>query len=227
MALLRFLRHWLVLPSPIDLGWSESDALGLRQFDPYHEGKTWEDWTDHVKQHYPVRYFLLEVVPRWFRSWVVWPSRRIYELILDHLLPSRRYHQLDLRGVDPLSVYRHGYLDPCDVFWLAGWASLMRWDRERRRDTGTRKVEIERNSTSSTQYAEALELVHYWTVTRIEREEQCNQLHAAVNAILPSMANRERYEAAQDVWLKHFRASQELDQSMWSRLSALRTFLWH
>jgi len=228
MNLLRLLRDWARLPSPVDLGWSETDGLGLRQFTPYQEGKTWEDWDDYVRAEYPGRYFLVERVPRWFRRWFVWPLRHFRDLVLDHVLPSRRYHRLDLRGIDSLSAYRHGYLDPSEVFWLAGWASLMRWHGEnrKRRERSQAKGELEPESTHSQQYYEALDLVRYWTVVRMEREKHCDTLRAAVDAILPTLANRDSYEAAQDAWLHHFRESQDLEQKMWLRLAALRTFLW-
>ena len=156
-----FLRRWLRLPSPVDLGWSKTDALGMRRFTPYQEGKTWEDWHEYVQIRYPIRYFLAEAVPEWGKHWLIWPIRRFWAWLLDYLLPSRRYHLLDLRGVDPLSSYRHGYLDPCEMFRLAGWAALMRWHRE----SGSRQWVDQRE-----RYREAAELILYWTVTRIQRQ---------------------------------------------------------
>jgi len=218
------LRRWFRLPSPVDLGWSNSDALGLRQFTPYQEGKTWEDWVDHVRAHYPIRYVLLELLPMWVRRWVVWPLRRLRALVLDHALPRRRYHLLDLRGVDPLSVYRHGYLDPCEVFRLAGWACLLRWYRESGAEYDQRDLDPE--STQFKQYDQAIELVHYWTITRVARDKQCDHLRAAVDRIPATPENRARHEAAKDHWLDHYRLSEELEEQMWLRLAALRPFLW-
>jgi hypothetical protein len=221
LSLLRELwRHWFRLPTPIDLGWSDRDALGLRQLTPYQEGRTWEDWAAHVRAHYPVRYFLNEVLPLWLKSWFVWPLERCWAWLLDHLVPSRRYHLLDLRGVDPIDRYQHGYIDPCDQFRIAGWASLMRWYREGGHDSETS------DELRSKQHSEALDLVHYWTVTRLEREARCNQLRAAVTAIPTTADNRERYEAASDAWYCYFRENGQLDEAMWLRLAALRPYLW-
>jgi hypothetical protein len=220
------LRRWLRLPSPVDLGWSDTDALGMRQFTPYQEGKTWEDWTDYVRAHHPVRYFLAEILPLWVQRRFIWPVERFCSLVLDHVLSSRRYHLLDLRGVDSLSHYRHGYLDPSEVFRLAGWASLMRWYRESGRDKDQRHWGLELDSQQLKQYCEALELVNYWSVIRVERETRCDQLYAAVAAIPTTPENQQRYEAARDIWLQHFRESEDLEEAMWLRLAALRSFLW-
>lgn len=227
MALYRFFsRRFFRLPSPTDLGWSSTDALGLRKFTPYQEGKTWEDWNAYVRSHYPVRYFMAETLPRW--TWAKWirPMQRIWRWVLDHVVPSRRYHYLDLRGVDPLSMYSHGYLDPSDVFWLAGWACLMRWYRETGSRTDLREQGLDPQSHHVRQYCEALELVRYWTITRLEREKQSERLHNAVEAIQTTPENQARYESAKNDWLEYHHASERLEEVMWVRLAVLRPFLW-
>lgn len=224
------MRRWLRLPTPVDLGWSNSNALGMREFTPYQEGKTWEDWDAHCKAHYPVRYFLSEVLPLWIQMWFIWPLGRLRDWVLDHVVPRRRYHFLDLRGIDPISEYSHGYLDPCTVFYLAGWASLMRWHREDRNDPRQwmtaemladpiHKDQIEHHD-------EAMHLVHYWTVTRKEREDRDHALYLIVKGIDTIPENKEAYEEANHAWLEHHRESERLDEEMWLRLAAIRQFLW-
>lgn len=198
----------------------------MRQFTPYQEGKTWEDWADHMRAHYPVRYFLSEVLPLWVKRRFVWPWQRLRDWVLDHAVPSRRYHLLDLRGIDPLSHYRHGYLDPCDVFWLAGWASLMRWHRESAGVKTQRELDLNLDSTRHKLYCEALELVHYWTVTRAERAKESERLRAIVDEIQTTLENQSRYEAARDEWLEQYQASEKLEEAMWLRLAPLRPLLW-
>ena len=222
------------LPSPKDLGWSEHNALGSRELTPYQEGKTWEDWDDHCRAHYPVRYFLIETLPMWLNEWFVWPFRRARRWILDRM-PGRRYHVLDLRGVDPLSNYRAGYLDPCEVFRLAGWASLMRWHRESERHghhKDPRKWATEEDlkdpglRDQRDRFIEACDLVHYWTIVRVERDQESTRLRGLANAIEPTAENQEAYEAAEALWLAYWQESERLEDEMWLRLAVIRNFLW-
>lgn len=217
-----FLRDLLRIPTPVDLGWSKHNALGMRELTPYQEGKTWEDWQEHIKEHYPIRYFLAAVLPLWVKLWLIWPVGRARDWLLDHCIPSRRYHLFDLRGIDPLSNYRHGYIDPCTVFWLAGWGSLLRWHKE----DGQHLNPEDWESNSSAEQKEALALVHYWTVERVERDRRCDDLYRAVGAISPTPENREAYEAANQVWLAYYQESERLDQAAWLRLAAIKDYLW-
>lgn len=223
-----FLRRWLRLPTPIDLGWSKHNALGSREFTPYQEGKTWEDWKEYVRSRYPVRYFLAEVLPLWVKLWLIWPLGRVRAWVLDHVVPRRRHHFLDLRGIDPLSGYRHGYLDPCQVFWLAGWASLMRWYREDGGGVGHIDLNewLDQESLQVKQYKEALALVYYWTVERIERNRRSDELYRVMDAIQTTLENQDRYEAAAERWLRHSQDSEALEEAMWLRLATIRGFLW-
>jgi hypothetical protein len=227
-----FFRRLLRLPTPVELGWSDHNALGSRDFTPYQEGKTWEDWREHCRKQYPVRYFLAEVLPLVIKMSLLWPMGRVRDWVLDHVVPSRRCHILDLRGVDPLVTYRHGYMDPCHVFWLAGWASLMRWNRESAegknpRQWMTPEMHADLGYQAQLQtYDEAIALVEYWTVTRIERDRRCSDLYRVVKTIAPTPENRERYEAATDEWLSYYRESESLEDSMFMRLVAIRCHLW-
>jgi hypothetical protein len=45
----------------------------------------------------PIRYFLSEELPFWWRVNVVNPINKITYWLKSHLFPSRRYHILDLR----------------------------------------------------------------------------------------------------------------------------------
>lgn len=232
MSLRLRLRRWVGLPTPVELGWSKSNSLGMRAFTPYQEGKTWEDWREHCQKRFPIRYFLSEILPLWFMRKFVWPLERLRDWVLDRCLPSRRYHIFDLRGVDPLSSYRQGYVDPSHVFWLAGWGSLMRWYRESSADKDPRiwmTPEDHADPGLAAQlknYDELIALHRYWTVTRLEREHRGAELLAASDAIEPTPENRERYEAAKAEWLAYYQASEALEEEMWMRLAAMRGHLW-
>lgn len=102
------------LPSPKELGWSDTNALASKMF-PNHgvDEKTWEDWEEKMRSEYPVRYFLGDTLPRWFSlRWKLYVKDPIY-WVKCHTLPSYRFHMLDLRQSKkegPLA-YRYGWID--------------------------------------------------------------------------------------------------------------------
>jgi hypothetical protein len=99
------------LPSPVDLGWSKTNALGARDF-PSPGQKTWEDYYDYLKTTFPIRAFIAITVADWL-YYTVWmtikrPVANAYYWLVSHLIPSRRYHMLDLRQP---GGYRYGWAD--------------------------------------------------------------------------------------------------------------------
>lgn len=99
-----FLRKLLRLPSPIDLGWSKTNALPMRQFTPDTKEHTWEDWDVQVRTQHPYKYFFAETLP-YFLKYRLWfplyaPISQLYYYLISHLLPSRKYHWLDLRQLE-------------------------------------------------------------------------------------------------------------------------------
>lgn len=105
-------KRWFSLPSPIDLGWSAHNALEDAEWSDEPRGKTWQDWHAHVKKLHPIKYFIVESVPTFLRRKVWWPIKRPLEngryWLVSHLIPSRRYHMLDLRQK---GGYRYGWRD--------------------------------------------------------------------------------------------------------------------
>lgn len=117
------LKKLLRLPSPIDLGWSKSNALPMREFTPETKEKTWEDWNIYVKKHYPYRYFFAETLLK-FVKYKLWfpiyaPISQFYYYLTSHLIPSRKYHWLDLRQLNEEDSNSNDYYD-----W--GWCSTDR-----------------------------------------------------------------------------------------------------
>lgn len=98
------------LPSPQELGWTDSDsnALPMSMFQRKGDDTpTWEDWEEKVRKEYPVRYFMSETLPMWFRTRIQRPIKDAWYWVVCHLLPSRRYHLLDLRQ----PTYKFGWID--------------------------------------------------------------------------------------------------------------------
>jgi hypothetical protein len=71
----------------------------------------WQKWEEESKEKYPVRYFLSETSPKYFR--------RVYRNVSDvvyfikcHTLKKYRFHYLDLRQPNkPPMYYKYGWID--------------------------------------------------------------------------------------------------------------------
>jgi hypothetical protein len=224
MKLFKFLE----LPGPRELGWSDHDCLGLRDFTPYQEGKTWEDWTAYVKEHYPVRYFLVETIPDWFRPTKMMVKDAWY-WVKCHTLPSHRFHLLDFRGVDPLHEYTHGYMDPCSIMKLAGWAALRIYiEKEEPWDPSERytaeELEAQGLTHQKADYDEAMALYHWWMVERGEEEAERMRLYRVMKDT--PHTNVEEYRAAKEPWHTAYDAHEAKEEEMFLRLVKLRPRLW-
>ena len=131
---MRFLRKLFKLPSPVDLGWSDTDALQSKLFTPDCDGYTWEDWENTVQKMHPVKFFFGKTVPDTFRYRIWLPIVRPIETfrywVVSHVIPSRRYHMLDLR--QPIAkgelanhdAYRYGWRDVPEKM-LYAWFNLL------------------------------------------------------------------------------------------------------
>ena len=109
------------LPGPKELGWSDSDALEMREFSDEPKGKTWEDWDEYVKAQYPIKYFFAKTLAKFIR-YKLWfpikmPISNAWHWFVSHAVPSRRYHMLDLRQIcdkneiSNYDCYRYGWSD--------------------------------------------------------------------------------------------------------------------
>ena len=216
-------------PSPKELGWSESGALGSRKLSPFHEGKTWEDWEDHVKDKYPVRYFLTNTLPDWFSP--VWYSiSNFWYWLKCHTLKSCKFHLVDLRGVDPLSSYQYGFLDPRAVLELSAWKALrdyiekckpenpaLHYTEEELKQSHLAEEKLKR-------YDEPHALYKYWMVDRLMEAEREAVLYRQFKEA--SREDKATYERAAERWSSYRFACEAREQEMFMRLCAIRQWLW-
>lgn len=115
---MQFFRNFFKLPGPKDLGKSISNyALPSRMFTPENKNYSWEDWHDEVKKLHPIKYFFVETLFKFIRN-NIWytvksPFENAYYWTVSHLIPSKRYHMLDLRqpADDECDSYRYGWID--------------------------------------------------------------------------------------------------------------------
>lgn len=118
-------RDLLRIPDPKKLGWNDRNALPMRFCGyPDEDAKTWEDYDEYIKKHYPIRYFLGFTVANHISYKFYKYGRKFYELKC-RFIPSMQFHVLRLKGVDPtLKHYTYGYLTPGYQMELAVWACL-------------------------------------------------------------------------------------------------------
>lgn len=227
--LLSDIRKRLTLPSPRDLGWTKHG--GSRKLTPFQEGKSWEEWEAHVREKFPVRYFIHRTVPGSLK-----PAKRRAERVVERVrctLQRHTEHRLELDGVDPLEDRGHHYRDPCQVMWLAGWAALLRWHAEGPVDPATFGDAAEEDGSAIKRqkqlYDEAMALYGWWTHGRQSEDVQLETLSAQYDVIkAESVASndRQRYENAARAQGEHLLQRDRREQEMWMRLAAIREYLW-
>jgi hypothetical protein len=222
------------LPSPKELGWSEHNSLGSRSLTPFQEGKTWDDWTEYVKEKHPVKYFLVETLPDFFRP-IGWKIGRIWYWLKCHVHPGYRFHLVDLRGVDPLSCYTHGYNDPSAVMFLAAWKALRDYiEKEEPVDPATWATpeEMLREGLIDQKvkcFDEPHALYKYWMEERVAEKAEEERLYALCKKDKKdalAIANEDAYDKASEAWLAYHRACEAREQEMFLKLCALREYLW-
>lgn len=176
------LKKSIFLPTVVDLGWSKTDALPMRRFQPNVVGWTWEDYYELMKKKYPVRYFFFKTFRRILSIHVVAPLRRFNSYVHDVLICKS--HMLDLRQnswLDGCDDYQGGYLDPRTEMLYACMNSLHRFidETNAKNHLAWMESELEKISTDSGDedkrlifhdnihlYREAIEIHRWWTCER-------------------------------------------------------------
>ena len=123
---MRSLKSLLRLPNPVEEGWSEYNSLGSEMFGLQPGQKSWEDFDRHLKVKYPVRAFIGITCRDWVLYKVWYPCTRPFKdahyWLVSHIIPSRRYHMLDLRKAR--TGYSHGWTDADNQLECAMFAIL-------------------------------------------------------------------------------------------------------
>jgi hypothetical protein len=185
------LRKLLKLPSPKELGISESNALPMRDFTPWEKGACWEDYYDLLKKKYPIRYFISETAPDFFRNKIYYPFISpivdCYDWLRYHLIPKRRYHFLDLRqpcgndDIKNIDCYKYGWCDVPEKMLYAMFNLLKEYFDENPFDLRTRYTDEEINAdpglkTQQEYYDEAKAILYWWQVQRKQDKLKMDQL---------------------------------------------------
>lgn len=219
------------LPSPRELGWSKSNALEDEDFSPDPKGKTWQDWHRHVKQLHPTKYFILETVPKFFRYKVWWPIKRPIEKahywLVSHLIPSRRYHMLDLRQP---GGYQYGWNDVPEKMLYAMFNLLGEYlNKEQPYDLTDDYTEsqIEADPGMKMQHhslSEARAIYNWWNVGRKQEEDAISDQQSVWWAARKAKDPKAEEEFTKLTEMKE--AHEEKIDDMLVRLIKIRRTLW-
>lgn len=227
----KFWRKYFGLPTVVELGWNDCNALEMREFSDEPKGKTWEDYYAHMKETYPVRYFFNETIPQFLKRKIWWtfsiPINKLYYFLVSHLIPSRRYHMLDLRQK---GGYRYGWEDVPEkmlyaMFNLLGeyinkesHCDLTKWHTQEEIDTDPQL------SHQHNEMLEAYEIYHWWTVGRIEEQNKRNELsHIWCKARKNKDPKKQEYWDQMNQMDKDFETKTD---EMIARLMKIRRTLW-
>lgn len=166
----------LKLPSPVDLGWSKSNALALRSITPNTKEYTWEDYHFLIKEKYPIKYYIYHTIPFWYRVNIRIPISHKYYKLRDLF---DRQHLLDLRQQTEncldCDYYQGGFITYHDKIIYALFNLLTAfYDKHWEEMYDPSELEIQENA-SLLQFKnaknEVKELAMWW---RIERKNDYN-----------------------------------------------------
>lgn len=236
---MRILKRLLKLPSPVDLGWTKINALTIDFFNDDPNCKTWEDYDRYISEHYPVKNFLVNTLPRFVRRNIVnpvyVPLNEAYYWLVSHVIPSRRYHMLDLRqpykagDVANLDCYRWGWCDVPEKMLYAMFNLLGEYLAEEPTDLREwhSPEEIEADAGMKEQqrcYDEAHKIYRWWSVERNEGRKAIEDMTSKWHD-----ARKVRDPSAEEYW-KQLRDMQawfeEREDEMIGRLISIRRGLW-
>lgn len=221
---------WKILPSPIKLGLSDSNALGSRDFGNQPGQVTWEDWEEKVKALHPVRFFLVEELVPWFKQ-------KYRKLVKDpiywfkcNFLTKHKYHLIDIREPKtegPLA-YRYGWIDSDTKMVLALFTILNDFVREEMSHwycPSEEEVQAEPHLINQRNNYLETKAIHYWY--NVERKRQ-EKVHAE---LLHSWSDAKKAQdpAEHQLWIdlhKVEESNKEKEDEMLARLLKIRGSLW-
>lgn len=103
MKLPKFLR----LPTPVEIGKSDYNALPMEGFGAKPGDYTWDIYYKEMKDKYPIKYFLTKTVPELFGYKIITPLENFKYWVVSHTI--RKYHLLDIRNKE--NDYSYGWID--------------------------------------------------------------------------------------------------------------------
>lgn len=228
---LKSLKKWMRLPNPVELGRASYNALPIRDLPgPNEDAYTWEDWKEEVTEKYPVRFWLTYT----FVRSVINPVRRkvkaAWYWLTCHVLPSRRFHLLDLRSPGPGITYSYGWMDMAEVIQYACFVALRKFvEGEQPVDpTSWATPEQFADPTSGlaeqkAKHDEVMALYEWWMRGRLQEEHEEGRLFQETRRFDRRSVE---YRAAVDAWLGYREWLDTRADEMLHRVISVRRYLW-
>lgn len=227
----KILRKYFGLPTVMELGWAEYNALESAEFSDEPKGKTWEDYYTHMKKTYPVRYWFNRTLPKFLTRKLWWkisiPAEKLRYFLVSHLVPSRRYHMLDLRQE---GGYRYGWNDVPEKMLYAMFNLLGEYVTKEEPHDLTKwhsQEEIDADPGFSSQQNAILEAhaIHrWWTVERKEDQKKRDEL-----LTLWADSRKKKDPKKEEYWVQMKQMDEDAEtktDEMIARLMKIRGTLW-
>lgn len=217
--MIRWLRKKLGPPGPKELGWSKINALESRHISPHTKNKTWEDWYEYVKEHYPIKYR--------FKKIIDWFSQKKYNLGMRWYEFKSRYfkkqHFLDLRqGYNGYDLYEYGYLDPCEKILYASFNTLKEFVEREEPLRAEDYPDDEMSKHWKEAAAEIYDLYDYWMNRRAQADKKANALYDQMK----SSQDEEKTSRLREEWRVARDSLEKEEQANLERLIKVREFMW-
>lgn len=218
----------LRLPTVVELGFSKSNFLPSRRFDPFEKGYCWEDYNKYVKNNYPIRYFLNDTFSLWFSVKIKRPISNFFYWISSFLI--KKDHLLDLRQPEKTgNFYRWGYLNPCDKILFGCFNALVDYIEKGQPQNPSKWIKEETNDMEKEmlkqqyeEYKEAKTLYYYWVTNRKYKMDNYMRLYKNMK----NAHKEEEYRKLKKIWLDSGAKFEQEEQEMLQRLIKIRRGLW-
>lgn len=187
---MKFLKKLFLLPTPVELGKSEHNALPSEMFPNETDEKEycWEDYDREMQEAHPVLWFLNRTIPRFLRRYV-WgtyaPLVRAHYWLVSHTI--RKYHLLDLRQSENSAWnYRYGWLDSDRQILYANFAILKNYVEK---ELENEFPENDPDPGWAKHYKEIKALYNYWMVDRPAWENKLAQMSHVASIVRNDQRN--------------------------------------
>lgn len=182
---------------------------------------TWEEWSENTKSKHPIKWFIVRTLPKTWRR-VKLTINGIFYWLKCHILPSHKWHFLDLRNPGPGINYTYGFLDRPEVILYSCFVALRHYvEKEQPEDPRTFPTSPEEFIYLKPQidsYVEAMDLYNWWMVRRIKEEKTAEKLFKKAEQT-NLIKDRKRY-------LKYKDLQDKKEQVQLERLIKIRNGLW-
>lgn len=221
---------WKILPSPVKLGMSDSNALGSRDFGAQPGQPTWEDWEEKVKIMHPIRFFLIEELGPWikrtYRTYIWEP----WYWLKCHAMKKHRYHMLDLRQpkIKGEHSYRYGWCDSDTQILFALFNILNNFVEHEMSDwfcPSDEEIAVEPALMDQrNKYLEVKAIHYWWNIDRKRRDEKHSELLSQWHAA--KQANDPKESQLWQELKKDEESNKDKEDEMMARLLKIRRSLW-